>query len=213
MKKALIIGAGPLLDSSFLKEKKDYFLVACDGGYQHYLNEKIEPDLFVGDFDTFDKSKIKKPKELIPLNVMKDDTDVFYSIKYLLDKGYNYFELYGCLGGKIEHTFANIQLLSYLVNHHAKGYLYSANNQTIVHMISNSCIRLKPLESGFLSVFSYNCKSQGVCIENLLYTLNNATLSNDVPLGISNQFIGKEATISVRDGTLLLVLPKDSLYE
>ncbi len=213
MKKAVIVGALQLNDYSFLKESNADCFVACDGGYKGFLKMKMEPDLFVGDFDTLDKDSISHPKKMIILPVMKDDTDVLYAVKELLSKGYDTFEFYGCLGGKIEHTIANIQVLAYLVKNNAKGYLFSENNQIVVHMIHNSCIRFKPLKSGFLSVFSYNGLSKGVDIENFMYTLKDAELSSDVPLGISNQFISKEGRICVQDGTLLLVVPKDSYYE
>ncbi len=213
MKKAVIVGALPLEDYSFLKERKADLYVACDGGYKGFLEEGIEPDLFVGDFDTLEKDSIHAPKKMITLPVKKDDTDVFYAVKELLSLGYDTFEFYGCLGGKIDHTFANIQVLAYLLKNNAKGYLFSENNQIVVHMIRNSCIRFKPLKCGFLSVFSYNGVSRGVDIENFMYTLKDAELSSDVPLGISNQFISKEGRISVQDGTLLLVVPKDSYYE
>ena len=164
MKKALIVGACPLKDCSFLKEKKADLFVACDGGYNAFLSDNMEPDLFIGDFDTLDIKNLKHPKEKIALPVRKDDTDTFFAVKYLLEKGYDTFEFYGCLGGKIEHTLANIQVLFYLVKKGAKGYLFSENNQIVVHMIHNSCIRLKPLKSGFLSIFSYNGESKGVDI-------------------------------------------------
>lgn len=213
MKKALIVGACPLKDISFLKEKKADILVACDGGYKVFFSSGMEPDLFIGDFDTLDEKMVKYPKEKIILPARKDDTDTFFAVKYLLEKGYDTFEFYGCLGGKIEHTIANIQILFYLVKKGAKGYLFSENNQIVVHMIHDSYIRLKPLKCGFLSVFSYNGESKGVDIENLLYTVKDISLNDDVPLGISNQFIAKEGRISVKEGTLLLVLPKDSYYE
>ena len=184
MKKALIVGACPLKDCSFLKEKKADIFVACDGGYNAFLSDNMEPDLFIGDFDTLDIKNLKHPKEKIALPVRKDDTDTFFAVKYLLEKGYDTFEFYGCLGGKIEHTLANIQVLFYLVKKGAKGYLFSENNQIVVHMIHNSCIRLKPLKSGFLSVFSYNGESKGVDIENLLYTVKDISMDDDVPIVI-----------------------------
>lgn len=213
MKKAILVGALPLSDVSFLKsyQEQGCFLVACDGGYQSFLNAGIEPDLLVGDFDTFDQTKILKPKKIIPLNTHKDDTDTLVAIKYLLNENYDEFHLFGCLGGKIEHTYANIQLIYFLTSQHKKAYLYSQDNQTMIHMIFNSCIRLKAKNCGKFSVFSYNSNARGVSILGAMYELQDATLRNDTPLGISNEQIGKEVTISVEDGTLLLVLEKESV--
>ena len=61
---------------------------------------------------------------------------------------------------------------------------------------------------GYVSVFSYSDISSGVCIEGLKYTLNNAVLTNDIPLGVSNEFIGRYAEIGVENGTLLIFYDK-----
>jgi len=38
----------------------------------------------------------------------------------------------------------------------------------------------------------------------LKYPLDNATIKNEHPLGVSNEFTGAQATVSVRDGTLII---------
>ena len=60
-------------------------------------------------------------------------------------------------------------------------------------------------------MFSLSDKSKGVTIKNLKYSLDNAELTNSFPLGISNEFLGKKSSITVKDGMLLLVLPEKSL--
>ena len=51
-----------------------------------------------------------------------------------------------------------------------------------------------------------NEKAHGVTIRGLKYELENATLTNDVPIGISNEFIGVQSEITVEDGTLLIIV-------
>ena len=45
----------------------------------------------------------------------------------------------------------------------------------------------------------------GVTIRGAQYELENATLSSGFPLGVSNRFIQKKTTVSVENGTLLLI--------
>jgi thiamine pyrophosphokinase len=41
--------------------------------------------------------------------------------------------------------------------------------------------------------------------------VENVTLRSDFPLGVSNEFVGKEAEITVKNGDLLLVFDKNNL--
>lgn len=50
-------------------------------------------------------------------------------------------------------------------------------------------------------------KSIGVDIKGLKYELENAELTNHFPVGVSNEFTGSKSSISVSDGTLLIVYP------
>lgn len=215
MKKVCLVGASIILDSSFLHErKKDCFLVACDGGYKHFLKEKIEPDLLVGDFDTFKSEQIQNPKEVIRLNPVKDDTDTFHALEVLLKEGYDTFYLYGCLGGRIEHTIANIQVLSYLLDHKARGFLYSEDLKSVVALLENGTLKFEKGHFGLVSVFSYRGTCKGVTEEGLKYSLKDYDMDDSLPtLGVSNELLGEAASISVREGRLLVVAPSDSHHQ
>lgn len=212
MKKVILVGASPLMDTSFLQEKKeDTFYVACDGGYQVYLKEKREPDLFVGDFDTLPEKVISHPKEMIRLSTIKDDTDTMFAIKTCLKRGYDTFYLYGCLGGKIEHSLANIQTLKFLCENKARGYLIDKENNQVLFLLHNESITFKK-SAGMISVFALDNTVSGVDEINLKYGLSDASLTNAFPLGVSNEFLkDKVATIRVKEGHLLVVAPLDSI--
>lgn len=213
MKKVCIVGASNIKDTSFLKRRKEEgcLLIACDGGYSYFLKEEIEPDIFVGDFDTFQKSNLNFPKKVVSLSVIKDDTDSIYAIKECLKEKYDTFFLYGCTGGKPEHAIANIQTLSFLKQHNANGYLFDDEYQQITFLLEDESIELKPAK-GMLSVFSFSDFSYGVTLNGLMYEIKDHTLTSSFPLGISNQFLeGKIAKIEVRKGKLLIIAPISSL--
>jgi len=53
-------------------------------------------------------------------------------------------------------------------------------------------------------VFIAGDAATGVTLTGLKYPLNEATLTNDYPLGVSNEFTGVPAKIQVRKGTLII---------
>ena len=72
-------------------------------------------------------------------------------------------------------------------------------------MIKDSEIEFPSKENGFISVFSLSDKSEGVTISGLKYEIENAELTNNFPLGVSNEYIGKPSKISVKKGILLII--------
>lgn len=197
-----VVGAGEMADSALLPlDPKEYDLViAADGGVKVVSERNITPNLVIGDFDSLGYC----PEELHPivLPCEKDDTDMLSAVRQGLKRGYSTFILYGGMGGREDHTIANIQVLYYLASLGKIGYLVGRNN--ILTAIHNRGIRFTGM-SGYLSVFCAGEKAQDVSISGCKYQLENGTLTNLFPIGTSNEFTAADAEISVGDGTLLLV--------
>ena len=60
-----------------------------------------------------------------------------------------------------------------------------------------------------LSVFALSDACRGVSIHGAKYALEDGTLSNAFPLGVSNEFAAPEAVIEVREGALLVIACKE----
>lgn len=197
-----IAGAG-VCSRLFLQAKEEDFVIAVDGGYEYLKEDRV--DLAIGDFDSL--GYLPPCEERIVLQQEKDDTDMLAALKEGLERGYRLFYIYGGLGGRIDHSYANIQSLAYLAKHGARGYLFGAD-QTIT-MIQNEGIAFPEAMRGYLSVFSYGEKVESVTLKNLKYELTRGTLTDTFPLGVSNEFIGKRAQVSVRGGRLIVIFPVD----
>ena len=110
----------------------------------------------------------------------------------------------GALGGeRNDHSVANIQLLHYIATKGARGTIYHGDE--VFTAFSDGTLKLGADLKGYVSVFSLTDESRGVTIENLKYPLDNATLYSYMPIGVSNEFLGEESRIEVKDGTLLVV--------
>lgn len=104
----------------------------------------------------------------------------------------------------MDHTLANIQCLVYLKNRDAVGYLVDGSGMMLV--IQNETIRFQEGLEGYLSLFSLVEESRGITLEGLKYPLNNAVIRNEFPIGISNEFTGEAAAVTVEDGTVLCMV-------
>ena len=198
-----IVGAGEFYGFDTIPQEED-FVIAADAGLRYLENEKIVANLVIGDFDTLGAAP--KHHNVITLNCEKDDTDTLSAIKEGIKLGYETFFLYGCTGGRIEHTLANIQTLKYLSEQGGRGFLFSEDS--IMTTLTNGRFDFLEHEDGYISVFSLTDQSLGVNLRGLKYELNNATLTSDFPIGVSNEFIGRKSRVEVASGTLLIVFSK-----
>ena len=209
MKTCYIIGAGDVCGTDLVADKDDY-IICADGGYEYRDMLGREADMVVGDFDSL--GRIPEAENRIVLPCEKDDTDMAVAVEEGLKKGYRDFVLFGALGGeRIDHSIGNIQLLKYIASKGARGEIHHEGN--VLTVFSDGEITLDETLSGYISVFSLSDESKGVTIESLKYETDNITMYNCLTRGLSNEFIGKRARISVRDGILLVTYTKKKLSE
>ena len=76
----------------------------------------------------------------------------------------------------------------------------------MILVIKNEKISFRENMEGYLSLFSLCERSEGVTIQGFKYELENAVITNDFPIGISNEFIGKQGSISVENGELCCMI-------
>lgn len=203
MRKCIIIGAGTFYGHMPEIAEGDY-IIAADGGYRYCKKCGINPDLVVGDFDSLEKKPEDCPLELLP--VEKDDTDTLAAIRFGLKEKYEEFHIIAGTGGKrIDHTIANMQCLTSLSNKGKTGFLY--DEKSIITAITDSTIVFPEDAEGTVSIFAAGDTAKGVTERGLKYSLDNADLTNDFPIGVSNSFKGTRSEISVRNGTLYVVFP------
>lgn len=176
------------------------FVIAADGGLRHTQALGITPNEVIGDFDSLGFT----PEGANVFPVEKDDTDAMLAVRRGLELGYRQFILYGSLDGpRLDHTVANFQTLQFIANHGAAGYL--VGRDAIITVVKDGAIRFPAGKTGTISVFCMGPDAQGVTERGLYYPLENGTLTSGFPLGASNHFTGKEAEISVKDGSLLII--------
>lgn len=192
----------------FVPDKQDY-VIGADRGYLNLLKNDIDPDCVIGDFDSYTDNI--KCDNIIRYPVKKDFTDSALAIEHAISKGYRKIFVYGAIGGELDHTIANLAILADFTQRGIDiAFIYDEN---AIFGVSNSKIIFDSEAKGRISVFSFKDRAEGVCEKGLLYELKNASLQNNIPLGVSNEFVGKIAEISVSNGVLLIHTSKENYFD
>ena len=191
-----------------VKKGENDLIIGADRGYFTLVKNDIKPDIVIGDFDSYTGDI--KCENVIKYPVKKDDTDSALAVKYAVEQGYKSIIIYGAIGGMLDHTIANISLIANYIKSGVRITLIDGDN--VIFPIYNEKISFDNEANGRISVFSFTDKSYGVFEKGLLYCLDNYTITNSCALGVSNEFIGENAEISVEDGVLLIYTSKNN-YE
>ena len=194
------------LDNFYISPCENDIVIAADGGYDILKEKNINPDIIIGDFDSITtdipcENVIKHPVE-------KDETDTFLSLKSGFDKGFRNFVIFGGIGGRIDHTLANIQTLLWISKRGGRAFLIG--DRVVMTVISNEKLTFSSDFEGTVSLFAQETTAKGVKISGLKYSVEGVDLTEEFPLGISNEFVGERAEISVQEGSLLIIWEQKS---
>jgi thiamine pyrophosphokinase len=197
-----VFGAGEQ-SSCDISLSADDLVIAADGGFDYLERLGLRADVVLGDMDSVISHDL--PSDVLRYPAEKDDTDMMLAVKLGLEKGYSEFAIYGGLGGRLDHTLANIQALSYLSKKGAIGTLFS--DTFAISVVSDGTISFgkeHPANTlgNICSVFSLSDVSVNVSIQGFKYQTEDTTLSNSFPIGVSNEFTGKKAYVHVQKGTV-----------
>lgn len=216
-----LYGAGTYYSDSTPEFSDKDYIIAVDGGYDFLKGRNITPNLIVGDMDSMNPETSKDIINnthipVISFPVKKDYTDMYLAAEEAVKLGYSSLVIYGGCGGRIDHTISNISLLAHLAALNTNAFLFA--NGYIITAVKDTCFSLsaspdnntysfiKAKENGYISVFSHSDISTGVSISGLKYETDNITLTNTMVLGTSNEFCGRDVNISVKNGTLLIIM-------
>lgn len=203
MKKCVIFCAGEL--DAPVEIPENALIIAADGGLRHTEALGLRPDVILGDFDSLGYT----PSNADVFPVEKDDSDSMLAVRRGLAEGCREFVFYGALAGKrLDHTIANFQTLQFLADHGAVGYLLGQD--TAVTVVKNGQLVFPETSGGLISVFCMGSDVKGVTLTGLKYELMDGALTAGHPLGLSNAFIGKTATVRVNEGSLLVLWDRES---
>ncbi len=188
-------------------------IIAADSG-MHVLRElSITPNVIVGDFDSANQGDLaffEKTEfiETVSLNPEKDDTDTEHAIRDAISRGMDDLTIVGATGSRLDHVLGNIALLGIGLEQKVDIQIVDTNNR--VRMVDHPLTIRKDEQYGdFVSLVPVSQAVEGLTLNGFKYNLTNYTLSGFNSLGISNEIIEEEGTITFSDGVLLVIEARD----
>lgn len=176
-------------------------LIAADGGFAAMARHGLTPHLAVGDFDSL--GRVPQGVPVLRHPPEKDDTDMVLAADEGLARGCDRFLIFGGLGGRLDHSLANLHLLARLAERGCPAFLLGDGSG--VTAVRSGTLTFSPAHRGTVSLFAWGGPARGVTLSGLRYPLTEGILTPTHPLGVSNEFTSREATVSVADGTLLVL--------
>ncbi|MDE6947078.1 MAG: thiamine diphosphokinase [Anaeroplasmataceae bacterium] len=178
------------------------YVIGVDEGAYIALQNGINLDVAIGDFDSVDAKRlayIKSKTQVIELSPMKNDTDTGAALKLCKDAT-KIIILGGIQGKRIEHFIANLLLMEL----NPKIEMLDNNS----HMyIMDSSFSIRKTDYKFISFFALT--NTILTLEGFQYPLTNYNLKNTDPLTISNEIIADRGIVTIKDGRILVIQSKE----
>ncbi|MBM3699384.1 MAG: thiamine diphosphokinase [Actinobacteria bacterium] len=214
--KAILVTNGkindyPALSGILIKTfgySNDDFVIAADGGAGNCINLKIFPDVIIGDMDSITASVLSRlnstSKELEFINCShdKDQSDTQLALDYLKSRNFKKVLVAGALGGRFDHSFANIMLLASESYEDMDISIISGSSE--IFIVSGPC-SIKGTEGKKISIFSLTPYVYFEKTAGLRYRLKNEKLFFSPARGLSNEFIKNTVKLYFENGKLLIV--------
>jgi thiamine pyrophosphokinase len=206
----IIISNGRLGDPGFFRRRLETIdavtIICCDGVIRHLEELGCQPDVIMGDMDSADAAGLRKYADrgikILKYNRDKNATDTQLALEYALALNPESIEIWGALGGRIDHALANLFLLKIAEKFGIKTSLIDEYCE--IFAVAKD-ISIKNAVGQTVSLFPLDSPAEGISLNGFKYPLNNERLEMGGSRGMSNVIIQSPATIYIKYGSLLIV--------
>ena len=190
-------------------------LVGVDYGAWHCLQQGLIPDMAVGDFDTVDGEELRQIERQVPvvrkLPVHKDQTDTEVTLEMLIAQGYQKIHIYFPFGGRIDHTIANLKLLTKFVQKdtHLSLYIYGQNYVGRFLNAGHYQLATSNYPHKYWSFFALS-PVVNLSLQGFAYNVDHVDIQVDDTYTISNEACAGQVQVAFQKGHLLFLNTCDS---
>ncbi len=207
--RAIIIAGGQAGDNGWKNWVRDGdWIIGADGGAGRALAWGLVPHLVIGDMDSLadeDQAVLEQRGcRFVEHPRAKDETDLELALRYAAGKGAQEIVVLGALGGRLDHTLANVLLLSLPVLDGVSVRIADGVGEAFL-LRGGRAVTLQGSTGDLVSLLPLGGDARGVTTTGLAWVLEGDTLRFGFSRGVSNEMTSREARIEVEEGLLLVV--------
>lgn len=211
-----IVAGGPkeLIPLIGTSNNEQIIWVGVDRGVYYLLENKVIPDLAVGDFDSVTAEEWEVIAENVPIinRVLpeKDETDMELALIWAVAQQPAEINIFGATGGRLDHFMANAFMI----------YNFQKPNPSIAIKIIDICNHISVHVPGtyhveidedkkYISFIPLSTEVKALTLLGFKYPLTKQLVEFGSSLCISNELIQQSGTFSFEKGILLMVRSTD----
>jgi len=216
-KYCLLVLGGAIRDKALFRRRLDQaeLLLAADSGARHLLDLGIMPEWVYGDMDSLSPEEVRRLEaggcRFAACPAEKDDTDSAIVLKEALARGYRDIRIWGGLGVRPDHSYANIVLLQYALRpeYRLGGDTDGESPDVVMEdgdmriFLGKRGARIDGRRGDYLSLFALTPVVTGFTHQGLKYQPADGRFASAYPLGTSNEFMEDRVRIDWDEGVLL----------
>jgi thiamine pyrophosphokinase len=205
---AIIVANAPGFDAAPFAKLLDSadLLIAADGGGNTLYAAGVVPHIIVGDLDSLGAAAEAAFRaagaEVRRFPAEKDETDLELALLLAVERGAGQIDILGALGGRWDQALANVAMLALPELAGIRVRLLDVDQEAF---LVRGEAAIAGAEGDTVSLLPLGGAAHGITTGGLYYPLDGATLRFERSRGVSNVITSSPASVSVREGLLLVV--------
>jgi thiamine pyrophosphokinase len=186
-------------------------VIAADSGLHVANTLGLHVDLLVGDLDSTESSLVDAARargtivERHPAE--KDATDLELAFDAAIGRGARRIVLVDGGGDRLDHLLGNLTLLAAPAWTGVRIEAYAGTARLAVARPGEPPVCVSGPPGSLVTLLAIGGPARGIVTEGLRYPLRSEELAPGSTRGVSNELIEPTASVTVQDGTLLVVQP------
>lgn len=205
-----ICSGGPIQEVAFSLTPDVW--IGVDRGALYLIDQGIQPDRIVGDFDSVSVEEFERISEAVDhveqFQVEKDETDTDLALQKALTYEPTEVFLTGVTGGRLDHYEATLRSVFLMQQQYPTIKFQVMNSQNSIQFLQPGTHILTADHYCYVSFFAYGKTMRNVTLRGVKYETTDEVIEQGTSRFTSNEILG-QGSISFTEGICLMIKSKD----